>query len=214
MYYFGAHHHWAIIYFTIIYIPAILLLSRSLYHSYITTISNNEVLEQSVEELHKLSIIHALTNIYNRRYFFEMAYNTIAIDIREHKHMSLIMFDIDHFKEINDKYGHQTGDYILTTLAKELKSVMRKSDLFARVGGEEFAILLHDTPLEDARVIAEKIRLRVENEIFRFNHHKIKITISAGVTTLDEDHNTIEALYKAADKKLYQAKKEGCNKVC
>lgn len=156
-------------------------------------------------------MIDELTNIYNRRYFFEISKELIALAAREQQAVSLIMLDIDYFKKINDTYGHQTGDFILRDLVKEIN--MRKSDVFARVGGEEFTILLSDTSLNGATIIAEKIRKTIENKSFTYNTISINLTISIGISELNEENTTIEDLYKKADKQLYIAKKNGRNRV-
>lgn len=156
LFYYGEHQHLGLILLTLIYIPATILLSKALYHSRLSSIRDNCKLAESVNELHKLSMIDNLTNIYNRRYFFKVSQNLIAIAAREEQKVSLLMLDIDYFKNINDSYGHQAGDFILINLVKEIEKLMRKSDIFARIGGEEFAILLHNTSTEGAVTIAEK----------------------------------------------------------
>ncbi len=214
MIYYAERQHIALAIFTLIYIPTIILLSKSLYNSQLSAIKNNDALNLSVHKLHILSTIDSLTNIYNRRYFFEMAQNLISIALREQKVVSLLMLDIDFFKDINDEHGHQAGDFILVSLSKEVKSIMRESDIFGRVGGEEFAVLLHNTAHDGAQVIAEKIRKTIENKTFLYNGTPIKLTVSIGISVLDESSKSVEILYKKADKRLYQAKREGRNRVC
>lgn len=214
MIYFGEHQHFSLVLFALIYFPATILLSKSIYNSHRTAIETNDALQSSVAELHKLSITDSLTNIYNRGYFFEIAHNLISILSREKKTVSLLMIDIDHFKEINDTYGHQAGDLILTSFAKIITNFMRQSDIFARVGGEEFAILLHDTSLDGAKVIAEKIRQEINKKAFTYNDISINVTVSIGASFLNPSYSSIEELYKEADNKLYRAKSEGRNRVC
>jgi diguanylate cyclase (GGDEF)-like protein len=170
-------------------------------------------LEKNVAELHKLSITDNLTNIYNRRYFFEVSQNLILIAVREKKPLSLLMLDIDHFKNINDTFGHQVGDFILIDAVREIEKIMRESDIFSRVGGEEFTVLLNDTLIDGARNIAEKIRTSIENKEFIYSNTEIKITVSVGIAQIDENNNSIEKLYKQADKQLYKAKHNGRNRV-
>ncbi|RTE66216.1 GGDEF domain-containing protein [Amphritea opalescens] len=124
------------------------------------------------------------------------------------------MIDIDHFKEINDNYGHQSGDYVLKKLSEKITNRIRKSDIFARIGGEEFTILLNNTPMDSAKVIAEKLRKLIEGTVFVLNNTPIKITISIGIAELNEENRSIEDLYKKADKQLYAAKHGGRNRVC
>ena len=211
--YYGKDQHIALFILTIIYIPATILLSKAMYDSRINSIKVHDELEKSVEAFHKLSIIDNLTNIYNRRYFFDMSENLISIAKREQKKVSLIMLDIDYFKKINDTYGHQTGDFVLVQLVKEIKTTLRESDIFARVGGEEFTILLNDTSLAGASVIAEKIRIIVERKTFVYNITSINITVSMGISELNKENNSIADLYKESDKKLYEAKRNGRNRV-
>ena len=211
---YGDQQHIALVLFLLIYIPSILVLSKSIYSSHINAIKTNEALELNVSKLHKLSIIDSLTHVYNRRYFFEMAQNIISISERGDSIISLLMIDIDFFKKINDTYGHQAGDFILETLAANIKGLMRKSDIFARVGGEEFAVILHTNAPEGAKIVAEKIRKAIEKKDFIYDDTFIKLTLSIGVAVADESTPTIEALYKKADDQLYKAKETGRNRVC
>lgn len=214
LFYFGEHQHFAIAILAFIYTPTIILLSRAIYSNRLANILAHDDLQKSVNELHQLSMIDVLTNIYNRRYFFEIAKNLTSIATREQKPLSLLMIDIDYFKKINDNYGHQAGDFVLVNLVKEIEKSMRTSDVFARIGGEEFSILLDDTSIDGAKIIAEKIRHNVENKTFNFNNMTISITISIGMSELSRENTLIEDLYKKADKQLYLAKKTGRNKVC
>ena len=151
----------------------------------------------------------SLTGIYNRRFFSEFLQNEIAVSERYKKTFCLIMLDIDFFKKINDNYGHDIGDKILKELVEVIKKSIRKSDLFARVGGEEFAVIAPETSLENAIFLAEKIRLNVEANTYSKN---IKVTISLGISQYSskDDHNTI---FKRADNALYKAKGKGRNRV-
>lgn len=211
--YYGEHHHIGLVILTLIFIPAIILLSKVIYSSRLSSIEAHDNLEESVNKLHQLSMIDELTNIYNRRYFFEMSQNLIALAVREQKKASLLMIDIDYFKKINDTYGHQTGDSILIDLVKKIEKSMRKSDVFARVGGEEFTIFLNDTSLDGAKVIAEKIRKIIQDGSFTYNTISIDLTISIGISELNKENTSIEDLYKKADKQLYIAKENGRNIV-
>jgi len=150
----------------------------------------------------------SLTNIHNRRSFAEFLHKEIARCERYHKVFSLIMLDIDYFKKINDGYGHDIGDKILQELTGIVSQSIRKSDLFARVGGEEFAVVASETSLADARLLAEKIRKKVEENVFVKN---LKVTISLGVSQYKskDDTNTI---FKRADNALYKAKENGRNR--
>ena len=213
LFYYGKHQHIALVVLILIYIPVTLLLSKAIYNGHLINIQTNKKLQESVEELHKLSMIDNLTNIYNRRYFFEVAENLLSIAIREKKKASLLMMDIDFFKKINDTYGHHAGDFVLIGTVQEIEKIMRRSDIFARIGGEEFTILLHDTSIEGAKVIAEKIRSTIESKDFEYNELTIKLTLSIGISEVNQQNTSIENLYKEADKKLYSAKENGRNQI-
>lgn len=165
------------------------------------------------EEIYRLTTIDGLTQIYNKRYFMEMLEREIARSNRYRRDMSLVMFDIDHFKKINDSHGHLAGDHVLKTLAFTIKGKVRREDLFSRYGGEEFSIVLPEIDGYNAHQFAEKIRRIVEVTDFIFEANKIPVTISMGVTTLDADTNDAAGLIKKADERLYEAKKAGRNCV-
>jgi diguanylate cyclase (GGDEF)-like protein len=150
----------------------------------------------------------SLTNIHNRRSFTEFLHHEIIRCERYQKVFSIIMLDIDYFKKINDGYGHDVGDEILKELVGVVNKSIRKSDLFARVGGEEFAVIAPETSSSEAILVAEKIRKNVEENIFSKN---IKVTISLGISQYKskDDHNTI---FKRADNALYKAKGNGRNR--
>ena len=207
MLYYGEHQHMALTVLSCIFIPAIILLSKSIYDSTLSAAN-------SVDELHKLSITDSLTDLYNRRYFFVITKNLISISLRKQTTISLLMIDIDYFKKINDTYGHHAGDFILVSFSKYLKGMMRESDICARVGGEEFTVLVHDATLEKAKLIAEKIRIGIENETFAYNGTSIDIKVSIGVAELNLKNPSVEELHQTADKQLYMAKKTGRNRVC
>ena len=213
MLYYGDEQHMALIIFIMIYIPAIILLSKTMLNNQISSIQAHEALEKSNEKFRQLSITDTLTNIYNRRYFFEIAKNIMLIASREQECTSFLMIDVDHFKRINDDFGHQAGDFILVELVKSIKETMRSSDLFARIGGEEFAILLNNTSLAQAKVIAEKVRSMIENKEFIYNNISIKTTVSIGISEVDKNNFLLENVYKIADTQLYKAKENGRNRV-
>jgi diguanylate cyclase (GGDEF)-like protein len=166
------------------------------------------------EEIYRLTTIDGLTQIFNKRYFLETLEREIARSHRYRREMSLVMFDIDHFKKINDSYGHLAGDYVLKHLAQTVKTRIRREDCFARYGGEEFAIVLPEIDGLNAKPFAEKIRQLVEGTEFKFENTNIPVTISMGVATLDMDSTEPQALIKRADERLYEAKSSGRNCVC
>lgn len=158
------------------------------------------------------SRIDPLTNIYNRLMFIEMLGRSIYQSTRFNAPLCIIYFDLDDFKHINDTYGHSEGDKLLKNITKIVNKMIRHSDIFARVGGEEFNILLPSTPLEEGVKVAQKILNTIENT----NLHELEtITVSAGVALYDEkvDKSGIDFINRA-DKKLYEAKEAGKNRVC
>jgi diguanylate cyclase (GGDEF)-like protein len=156
-----------------------------------------------------------LTGLTNRRYFMELAANEL---IRFHRYggeLSLIMFDIDRFKQVNDLYGHSYGDLALQAVGDTCREILREVDIVGRIGGEEFAILLPQTGEKRAEEIAERLRTAIEQtKIKHQNKAKILITASFGVVTVLQTSNKIDGLLILADRALYQAKREGRNRVC
>jgi diguanylate cyclase (GGDEF)-like protein len=154
-----------------------------------------------------------LTNLPNRRAFFEFG----RLEIEEFKRyghdLTLIMLDIDRFKNINDTYGHAVGDEVLKGLAILLLETTRSSDLAARIGGEEFAILLSHTKLEDGESIAEKLREEIQASTIKINNIELTYTASFGVVTYTQDKQSLDTLLDHADRALYQAKESGRNRV-
>jgi diguanylate cyclase (GGDEF)-like protein len=170
-------------------------------------------LEDKNKELESLATYDSLTGLINRRCFEEK----ISIEmsrIKNHdKKSCLLILDIDNFKSINDKYGHPTGDVILEGFALLLKKQLRETDIIARIGGEEFAILLINADEEIGKVVAQKIRKSIEKELFIIDGHEVNITVSIGITVLDSRTDSYEEGYKYADRALYRAKAEGKNKI-
>jgi diguanylate cyclase (GGDEF)-like protein len=166
------------------------------------------------EEIYRLTIIDALTEIHNKRYLMEFLDRELARSARYHRPLTLILIDIDLFKEVNDKYGHLGGDFTLRELATCIKSLIRKEELFARYGGEEFVIVLPETPLEAALTVGERVREMVEKRTFQFEGKAFPVTISLGVaTTMGDALLTPTDLLRMADEKLYEAKRLGRNRV-
>ncbi|MCB9561359.1 MAG: diguanylate cyclase [Kofleriaceae bacterium] len=166
------------------------------------------------EEIYRMTIIDGLTGAHNKRYFLEFLEREAARCARHHRPLSLLMFDIDHFKKINDTHGHLTGDYVLRELSKRLLGRVRREELLARYGGEEFAAVLPETDHEGAMQFAEHIRRLVADEPFEYEGDRFPVTISVGVaTTVGAEEVEAVAFIKIADDNLYRAKKEGRNKV-
>jgi diguanylate cyclase (GGDEF)-like protein len=165
------------------------------------------------EEIYRLMTVDGLTQIFNRRYFDEALEREFNRSKRYARALSLVLFDIDHFKRTNDTHGHLAGDGVLRQLVTALKPKLRREDIFARTGGEEFGVLLPEIGLDGAAVTAEKLRMIAEIAPIRFEQQMIPVTISLGVAMLSGDDMTGEALYKRADEKLYAAKQGGRNRV-
>ena len=173
-------------------------------------IDNNIKNAMLIDEIKNMAFKDVLTNLYNRRYFFDIAEKMYQTSKRENKEISILMCDIDHFKKINDTYGHQTGDLIIKNVANVLINSIRKNDIAARYGGEEFVILLYDCPIKFSLLVGEKIRKTIENlEVIDENNEKIKFTISIGISNRGDN---LEDMIKHADEMLYKAK-ETRNKV-
>jgi diguanylate cyclase (GGDEF)-like protein len=153
-----------------------------------------------------------LTKIYNRKAFFEIAEEIYELSKRENNELSVLLLDIDHFKKINDTYGHLIGDEVLKFISNNISSLLRKSDLFARYGGEEFIALLPNTKLNDAKKIAQKINNYIYNNPYVDKKHTIKLSISIGIADKKEENNFIEIVNKS-DNALYIAKNNGRNCV-
>lgn len=170
-------------------------------------------LQQSLLELEKLAVTDALTNIPNRRYLITFAEKEIS-RARRHDHLfSLFMMDLDHFKHINDNYGHAIGDEVLKMIAQTTTQSLRKEDCFGRLGGEEFLGLLPYTSHSLALQVAERIRQNIASLSFPLCHKSLKVTVSIGVATYQNDKDDLDSLLKRADEALFEAKDRGRNQV-
>lgn len=162
----------------------------------------------------RMYITDYLTGIYNRRFFDETLKKELHRSKRYRESFVVIFFDIDNFKYINDKYGHSAGDHILVSLTSYVYSMIRDSDIFARLGGEEFGILLPETEMHGGQLLAEKIKREVAGKTFTFEFSEMNLTISAGVLAVknseDADYNSI---YKMSDNAMYKAKRLGKNRL-
>jgi diguanylate cyclase (GGDEF)-like protein len=164
------------------------------------------------EEIYRLTIVDALTGAHNKRYFLEFLDRELARTTRHRRPLALVMFDIDHFKAINDRLGHLGGDYTLRELAMCVQPLIRKEEVLARYGGEEFALVLPETGCEAAAHRAETIRQAVARHPFNYAGAPFALTISLGVAIADgETPTTFVELIRRADEKLYEAKHAGRN---
>lgn len=154
-----------------------------------------------------------LTEIFNRRTYEASISTEFDRFQRYKKPFTLIFFDVDHFKKVNDRYGHDAGDRVLKAIARKVREVLRKPDIFARYGGEEFVIILPETGLDNGLNVAMKIREIVEETVFEYEGERVSITISIGVTEVDAGDTEPTQIAQRADKLLYHAKDEGRNRV-
>jgi diguanylate cyclase (GGDEF)-like protein len=168
------------------------------------------VIVDRAQVLRLSGIRDTLTRLANRGYFHERADQEIVRTARSGRPLAIAMVDIDHFKQINDAHGHAAGDIVLRRVAKVLRSSMRASDLVARLGGEEFAVLLPETTLENARIKLESIRLTLrETRVKLPNGSTVQVTFSAGVAAWPEDGSGVLRLLQAADERLLNGKRSG-----
>ncbi len=165
------------------------------------------------EEIYRVMIIDGLTGAYNRRYLEETLERELARARRHGRPLSLAMFDIDHFKKINDRFGHLTGDYVLRDLGAIVRGRVRQEEVFARYGGEEFVVMLPETGLRHALLFAEALRSLLERHDFVFDDQRIPVTVSVGVAEFEPNMRNHLELLAAADRKLYDAKDGGRNCV-
>lgn len=165
-------------------------------------------------ELYKMATIDPLTGAYNKRFFTNRLKEEFSYALRKNIPLTLIMMDLDMFKKVNDNFGHPAGDFALGHLATLTRTVIRNEDIFARFGGEEFAIILKSTELKGAGILCERLRRLIEESEFKFEEQILPITISIGFATLhDKNFKDFETLLQEADNMLYQSKNNGRNRV-
>ena len=168
-----------------------------------------------LSELKLMATYDSLTNIYNRASFYDLTAHALEIARGQETPICAFEIDIDHFKIINDTYGHLCGDEILKTLVNKIAGRLRDADIFGRIGGEEFTVLLPNTNLENAMILAQDLQKMVDAEPFIFGDHQIRVTISIGVALYDaQRHADFEHLFIDVDSALYEAKEKGRNRVC
>ncbi|MCA8938497.1 MAG: GGDEF domain-containing protein, partial [Planctomycetes bacterium] len=174
------------------------------------------------ESIHKQVIEDALTGLYNRRYFHDKLEQEFRRAVRYGRELALLVLDIDHFKSINDSHGHAQGDVVLALLGNKLQQSFRELDTVARIGGEEFAIIMPETTLENAKLKAERLRQAIMTTTIELSASKMlsetnthmHITVSIGAATIASGIDGPEHLFQEADRALYIAKNSGRNRVC
>jgi diguanylate cyclase (GGDEF)-like protein len=177
-------------------------------------ISERETASRYADYLEDLATTDPLTKLYNRRHFETAARAELARFQRYFHPLSILILDVDHFKSINDRFGHAAGDTVLTAIADACRSVKRATDIAARIGGEEFAILLPETAEEAARSFAERLRHEISESAPIIEGEKLALTASVGVAMATRHTTRAAALLRSADEALYQAKRTGRDRVC
>lgn len=165
------------------------------------------------KEIQLLAITDGLTGLYTHRHFFDLAESEFARSLRFERPLTAIMLDVDHFKKVNDAYGHAVGDDVLRIIAQRLKTNLRRIDIIGRYGGEEFVLILPETDLTSALQAAERLLSSISNEAIIIKDTSLFVTISIGVATLSEHTTSVENLVNLADEALLQAKRKGRNQV-
>ena len=183
----------------------------------LTDITKTKKLEQKLEKTNRkllhLSRYDALTDVLNARTYYEEAEKKFFLEQSTQSPCSVLFLDLDHFKRINDTYGHSAGDIVLSSAAKCIKQTCRKNDLIGRVGGEEFSVFLPGTDYNDAMALAEKLRRKIEKMVIDIGESLVKVTASIGIALKSEHHRSVADMQHDADCAMYHAKKSGRNRV-
>ncbi len=166
------------------------------------------------EMVERMAITDSLTGLYLRRHFYERLTEELVRSKRFNFDLSFLMIDIDDFKKCNDTYGHLVGDVVLKEVARVIRENIREIDIVARYGGEEISLALPETGVESARIVAERVRRKIEENLFKAYDEKVRITVSIGMAAYPKDSGDMKALIEKADIALYAAKKSGKNVVC
>ncbi|MBT8452056.1 MAG: GGDEF domain-containing protein [Deltaproteobacteria bacterium] len=177
-------------------------------------IVGDDVEVQYHEEIYRLMTTDGLTQLNNRRYFDDMLDREVARAKRYKRTFSLMVFDLDHFKRVNDRFGHLGGDAVLRQLGAILLGRLRVNDVLARIGGEEFALITPEVGLDGATELASKIHRLIGDTRFEFEGSAVKVTVSVGVAEWQHEYEDAGDLLKTADDKMYAAKRAGRNRVC
>ncbi len=184
----------------------------SIEHIYIIVQDVTELVAYE-KKLIDMNMKDGLTGVFNRRHIDKCLKDEFSRHKRYSRPMSFVLFDIDFFKKINDTYGHQCGDFVLQALSSRIKAIIRNVDAIGRYGGEEFCCVLPETDMDAALLLAERFRLIIAGEKFKFEDLSIDVSISLGVSEIRDEIDSPETLLKKADEALYKAKETGRNKV-
>jgi len=174
------------------------------------------------DRIYRMATVDAGTELFNRQYLNDVLRSEIKLARLTTRPLSIIYYDLDHFKSVNDRFGHSTGDVVLKESAAVVKAIVRKEDILGRLGGEEFIVVLPGAPLAEAVELAERIRLAIEAHVFTVEvdsrggktEVEHRQTVSLGVMQLNDEMKEAKALLDAADRLLYRAKHTGRNRVC
>lgn len=173
----------------------------------------DETRRLSEKTRYEMGVMDPVTSSYNKRFFLGRMNEEFSFAQRTKRNLSLIIFDIDHFKKLNDGHGHLAGDHVLQKLGALVAKTIRTHDIFARYGGEEFVILMRDTDCQNAVNLAERIRRLVEKHEFIYEGKRLPVTISCGISSLNDDIKDCPQLIAKADRFLYTSKEDGRNRV-
>lgn len=176
-------------------------------------LSAGDLEAEFMSTISQMMVTDQLTQAANKRHLLDQLANELNRSIRHGRPLSLVMFDIDHFKRVNDTYGHVAGDYVLKEVSTLVRSRIRRNEVFGRYGGEEFSLLLPETHLQGAYTLAQEVRAMVAGHHFAFDNVRIPVTVSLGVAQWNPTIRSVDEFIQAADAKLYQAKREGRNRV-
>lgn len=197
-----------------IFFLAIILISTEIYNSNYEKITQNIILREINSKLNYISSHDPLTELLNRRSFSNQVSEKMRIIGESKKIATLILIDVDHFKHVNDKFGHPVGDIVLKEVSNIIIKHIKTTDLATRWGGEEFLIFLFQTSINEAYALAENIRLEIQNKVIEADKFQIQITASFGISLLkDNFSNSFDTSFKAADVALYKAKNQGRNQI-
>jgi diguanylate cyclase (GGDEF)-like protein len=176
-------------------------------------LTSGNVEAQYHAEIYRMMTLDGLTQVHNRRYFEDALLREFTRTQRYRHPFALVMFDLDHFKSINDTHGHLAGDAVLKHIAARVRSKVRSNDVVARIGGEEFAVLLPETDEVGARAFAEKLRQLIAEDVVDACGNEVRVTVSLGVAEFEPSMAAPDALIQRADERLYEAKRSGRNRI-